>query len=296
MTLDEAVSALLAGECVILPTETVYGLAANALDPVAVARIFAAKGRPSGHPLIVHVADLDSVHRVAFADARTTKLASAFWPGPLTLVLPKRPEVPPAVSGGRETVGVRIPAHPIFREVLNRTRLSLAAPSANRFTRLSPTRFEDIDPTLEVAGALDGGDCEVGLESTVLDLTQDEPVILRPGMISANLIAALLGLSHIETRAEAGKSPGTHARHYQPRAKVHLTDRLAPDQVGLALHPTASHQRTMPLDAEAYAQALYRTLAEMDRWGHKEIWIERPPATPGWEAIHDRLRRAASDG
>lgn len=297
-----AAGALRTGQLVGMPTETVYGLAALAFDPAAVARTFAAKRRPSDNPLIVHLAaaaDLERVARSVPPEARA--LAAAFWPGPLTLVLPRQPHVPAAVTAGLDTVAVRVPAHDVALALLHAVGAPLSAPSANTFMRLSPTTAQDIEPELQsqLACTLDGGPCRVGVESTVVDCTG--PVrVLRPGGVPREAIARVLGCEvPIATVEPSGAraAPGMYARHYAPRTPLRLDDVLGPGDAGLCFGPTANpHQVAMPADPDSYAAALYRVLHALDALGARELVVQRPPDGPAWEAVADRLRKAASAG
>lgn len=305
--LERAGEALRHGELVAFPTETVYGLGANALDDDAVARIFAAKGRPSFNPLIVHVLDAASAQELATTwPAAAEKLASVFWPGPLSFVLPRRAHIAPRVSAGLDTIAVRAPAHPIARALLQAARVPLAAPSANRFTELSPTRAAHVEAALgdRVAMILDGGACEVGIESTVLDLSGAIAVLLRPGTISKTQIEAVVGpianappISDHAPRA----SPGMVARHYAPRARLHLF------QAGADISPSARSGaivRTpelaaqfgecllLPSDAAGYARALYDALHSLDAAGCSDVWLEAVPEDDDWRGVRDRITRA----
>jgi L-threonylcarbamoyladenylate synthase len=281
-----------------MPTETVYGLAADALNPAAVRATFAAKGRPADNPLIVHVLDLEGARRVAREiPEAAAKLAEAFWPGPLTLVLPKRPEVPAEVTAGLDTVAVRVPAHPVARALLKRWDGPLTAPSANLFSGLSPTRPEHLEPRLleHVALVLDGGACEVGIESTVLDLTVDPPRILRPGGVGRSEIERVLGkpVGLLREQEDAGRSPGTFPRHYSPRTPLVLVDRLSPDQAGLTFSaPQNKGQIQLPADPPQYARRLYDALHTLDKAGFPALHVESPPRGDEWESVWDRLRRA----
>lgn len=291
-----AVAALADESLVVLPTETVYGLAGLALSEVAVAKIFAAKGRPSHNPLIVHLGQVSDVVRVAVpANDRWQRLADALWPGPLTLVLPKHDSVPGIVTAGGDTVAVRIPAHPLFLRVLSELGQPLAAPSANIFTTLSPTRAQDVSLEIRAhtAGILDGGPCQVGIESTVLDLTTDVPRVLRRGVLSAATLSGVLGERVAEASSEpAPNSPGQHPRHYAPRATITFVEGHH-NEPGLVFESASSAQRLMPSDPSGYAQALYAALASLDRAGEPHILVQRPPTTPEWDAVWDRLNRAS---
>lgn len=310
-SLDEALAALRRGEAIGLPTETVYGLAADASRPDAVRRIFALKGRPADHPLIVHVAGADQLGRWArdVPDAARI-LAAAFWPGPLTLILRKRNDVPDEVTGGQATVGLRCPAHPLALALLRAFDGGLAAPSANRFGHVSPTsaahvrdEFGDAVPVV-----LDGGDCAVGIESTILDLSGDLPRILRPGRITHAQIAALVGEVGEGGNANSPRASGTLDAHYAPRTALMLLPRQAmaaeaAEQQALGKHVAALALATLPAglpglalppDPEGYARGLYAALRSLDGLGANLLLAERPPATPAWLAVNDRLRRSAA--
>lgn len=295
-----AAAALRRGGLVGMPTETVYGLAALADDPVAVARVFAAKRRPGDNPLIVHLADAGDLPRVAReVSPAARQLAAAFWPGPLTLVLPKQPTVLAAITAGLDSVAVRVPDHPVARRLLQAVGGPLCAPSANTFMHLSPTTASDIEPELQAAVAcvLDGGPCRIGLESTVVDCT-GEPRVLRPGGIPRAALAAVLGREvPLVGKAAVGArpAPGMYARHYAPRTPLRLVDRIDATAAGLTFGTVANAgQVTMPTDPEAYAAALYRVLHALDALGAAELQVERPPADAAWEAVADRLRKAAA--
>jgi L-threonylcarbamoyladenylate synthase len=265
----------------------VYGLGANALDETAVRRIFEAKGRPHSSPLIVHVASIAMAQELALTWPHHAELlARRFWPGPLTLILLKRPHVPDLVTAGLPSVGLRIPAHPLAQALLEAAQIPIAAPSANRFTELSPTTAEHVREGLgtPVDMILDGGPCTVGIESTVLSLASDIPRILRPGMISQTQIEEIIG--HVETGAGA-ESPGQHPRHYSPRTPIILG---RPPAEGHGAHLDLD---SMPADPSAYAERLYRLLHDLDREHHDWISVELPPDTPEWAGIRDRLARAA---
>jgi L-threonylcarbamoyladenylate synthase len=292
-----------AGRLVAFPTETVYGLGANALDAAAVERIFEAKGRPKTSPLIVHVASIEMARSLALEwPALADKLASAFWPGPLTLVIRKRDVIPPIVTAGLDTVGLRMPAHPVALDLLREAGVPIAAPSANRFTELSPVAAEHVRASLgdRVDLILDGGECSVGIESTVLSVAAGAPVLLRPGIVSAADIEALAGPVQRagEPNAGAHQSPGQHARHYRPRKPLYLVNAGAalPDGRGAYLWRTrpqpASVVVQMPEGSAEFAARLYGTLHELDHRDVDWIAIERPPNDLAWEAVLDRLRRA----
>lgn len=294
--IKRAAEALRAGELVVMPTETVYGLACDALNVDAVAKVFAAKARPPDHPLIVHVASPDGALAVASAlTARALLLSTTFWPGPLTLILPKRPETPEIVTAGRTTVAVRVPAHPVALTLCEAFGGPIAAPSANPFTAVSPTRIEHLHSTIRAAARviLDGGPCDVGLESTVIDVTVDPPEILRPGMVSRGEIEAVIG--PVRLAEGIGRSPGSHPRHYAPRTRLRLTDKLSATEPGLTFGiPTHPDQIPMPLEPAAYAARLYGALHRLDEAGVAEAGIEAPPTDAAWAAVWDRLSRATT--
>ena len=302
--LTAAVDLLRAGRLVALPTETVYGLAADATNPDAVRAIFHAKGRPADHPLIVHIAGAeqlpiwaDKVPEVAW------RLASVFWPGPLTLVLPAARTVSPLVTGGQTTVALRVPAHPVFQAVLRQFGQGLAAPSANPFGRVSPTTAAHVQHYLDgrIAAVVDGGPCPVGIESTILDLSGDHPRILRPGRITAE--AFVPHLPRIATTAApAPRVPGALASHYAPRKPCFRipADLAEPPfrnrRLGLLAHRPAdwpvARYWAMPAQPDDYARVLYSTLHQADASDCDVLLIALPPATPSWAAVHDRLHRA----
>jgi L-threonylcarbamoyladenylate synthase len=279
-----------AGRLVAFPTETVYGLGANALDPDAVTRIFAAKGRPRTSPLIVHVDSIEMARTLAadWSDAADL-LARRYWPGPLTLVVPKRASVPDIVTAGLPTVGLRMPAHALALALIRAAGVPIAAPSANRFTELSPTAAAHIPESL-ADYTLDGGAARVGIESTVLSLV-DAPTLLRPGVISITELEALIGpiLQAAAPAEGAHAAPGMHARHYRPATPLYL-DEISREGKGIVLRMG----KEMPADPRAYAAALYETLHRLDAQALDWIAIEPPPDTPEWAGILDRLRRAVA--
>lgn len=291
-------AALRAGDLVILPTETVYGLAADAADPAAVARLYEAKGRPSFNPLIAHVADLEAAERVAVFDARARRLAQRFWPGPLTLVLPVRQpaRVSDLARAGLDTVAVRAPAHPVARQVLTAFGGPVAAPSANRSGRPSPTTFRAaVDETgSAAAAALDGGPCAVGLESTVVALL-DAPRLLRPGAVTRAEIEAEIG-PLAEAEADARRSPGRLARHYAPNAPVRLEATAPrPGEAYLGFGPAApgAFNLSPSGDLREAAANLFAFLRAADATHPTAIAVAAIPNEGLGEAINDRLRRAA---
>lgn len=320
--LQQAAAALGRGELLGLPTETVYGLAADADNDAAVAQIFAAKGRPSNHPLIVHVADIDTVTRYArevplFAQ----QLMEAFWPGPLTLILPRLPQAARASTGGQDSVGLRCPSHPVAHALLLACQQltapvwGVAAPSANQFGRVSPTTAAHVAAEFgDALLVLDGGACEVGIESTIVDCTRGVPVLLRPGAISRDDIEQACGmrpLSREDMPEHTPRASGTLLAHYAPSAKVRLMpakqiqtalDVLGPDAANIAIY---SRQRMhtsargvllqrMPHEPHAAAQELFAALRAFDDAKVKLIWVELPPESADWEGVRDRLERAAA--
>ncbi len=312
--IQRAVALLRQGELVALPTETVYGLGADALNPAAVAKIFAAKGRPADHPLIVHLPDADDLILWARDIPKDAiALARAFWPGPLTLILKKEEGVPDLVTGGQDTVGLRVPDHPLALQLLRAFGSGIAAPSANRFGRISPTTAEHVREELgeRVALILDGGACQVGLESTILDLSRDVPVILRPGAIGADDIARVIGrrprLRGEEAQADAGapRVSGALAAHYAPRtplevvAAAELAVRARAGDAVLARHPRPVDLPAgvawieAPADPASYGHELYARLRALDAAACTRILVESPPPGAAWSAVADRLGRAA---
>lgn len=282
------------GGLVAFPTETVYGLGANALDEIAVKAIFSAKGRPGTNPVIVHISEIEQVPRVAGAwPDVAAKLAAKFWPGPLTLVLPRRPEVPDAVTAGGPTVAVRCPNHAVARALIRAAGVPLAAPSANRSTELSPTRAEHVLKGLNgrIDAILDGGPCPGGLESTVVDLT-DGVRILRPGLVTAAMLKAVVGplmLGSVE--GAIAKSPGQMAKHYSPRTPVVLVNDV---EEARRLEGERSFVFELGNDPERAAAVLYAKLHELDDGRFDRIVIALPPELPEWAAIRDRLMRACT--
>lgn len=300
-----AAALLRAGELVALPTETVYGLGADASNPDAARKIFAAKGRPADHPLIVHLADAEAlVDWAREIPKEAIALARAFWPGPLTLILKKEADVPAVVTGGQDTVGIRVPDHPVALALLRAFGGGIAAPSANRFGRISPTTAQHVADELgdAVSMILDGGPCSVGIESTILDLSRGEPVILRPGMIGVDAIAAVIGrrprLRQVEESAP--RVSGALAAHYAPATPMRLADAAelahATDCAVIAFSP-APAGRTLPWieasrDAARFAHDLYANLRALDASGARAILVETLPSDSAWDAVHDRIGRA----
>jgi L-threonylcarbamoyladenylate synthase len=296
ISISEAAEIIRAGGLVAFPTETVYGLGANALDPAAVQKIFEMKGRPGTSPLIVHVASIAMARQiVAEWPPLAEELARQWWPGPLTLVLPKKSIVPDSVTAALPTVGVRMPNHPIALALIEAAGVPVAAPSANKFTGLSPTSPDHVRAAFgDAVPVLEGGPSAVGIESTVVAIAGGKLTLLRPGMISLGEIeqaSAPSGTSH--------PAPGMHEKHYSPRTHLILVRSASdlPDRTGAyvwrsALGPSARAVR-MPLDAGSYASQLYRVLHQLDAENWPWIAVEMPPDTPDWAAIRDRLTRAA---
>ena len=320
---QRAAERLRAGEVVALPTETVYGLAANALDENAVAKIFEIKGRPAHNPIIIHVAGNEmAADCVEYFPALALKFSHAFWPGPLTLVLPRAQKIPGNVTAGGATVGVRWPSHPFMQAVIRACGFPLAAPSANLSNQISPTNANHVRAQLDgkISLIVDGGQSQVGIESTVLDLTISPPRVLRPGMIHAESLAAVaaefrIQNSEFKIKAEEKlRSPGMLAKHYSPKAKLVIlnwsdeselasqlsTFNFQPSTTHLIAHTKipggfpAENVSVIPHDAEAFARALYGELHRCDAAGAALIVVEAPPETPEWSGIADRLRRAAA--
>jgi len=320
-TVDRAAAVLREGGLVAFPTETVYGLGAAALDPAAVERIYQAKGRPAYNPLIVHVAGVEEARALSSAwPEAADRLAERFWPGPLTLVVPRAPEIPDAVSAGLGTVGIRVPAHPVAHALLRAAGIPVAAPSANRSMGVSPTTAEHVRRSLGNAVDLivDGGPCPVGIESTVLSLAGEVPTILRPGSIGVDELRQVLGRVELASAEPAGDaarpSPGMLDRHYAPRAEVRMFDAGGREAVFAKAVWAASDDRAvgviafapvsasgaevveMPDHAAAYAARLYAALHALDAAGCEVIWIEHVPESAEWAGVRDRLRRAATAG
>ena len=304
--IQHAAGVIRAGGLVAFPTETVYGLGANALDPVAVDRIFAAKGRPATSPLIVHVDSVEmAMTVVAEWPQSAITLAAEYWPGPLTLVLPKRGQIPDRVTAGLPTVGVRVPKHPVALELIRAAGVPVCAPSANRFAQLSPTEASHVRDALgeRVDMILDGGPCEVGIESTVLSLAGSAAVLLRPGMVSLADIERRIGFVSYAPEPAAGSgghvSPGQHAKHYSPATPLLIGRDLPPGPgayVWWSEERPASVSVRMPADAPAYAKEIYATLHRLDVMQLSFIAVEPPPGDDDWAGIWDRLRRAAFRG
>jgi L-threonylcarbamoyladenylate synthase len=294
ISIKEATERIRAGEVVAFPTETVYGLGANALDAAAVARIYELKGRPATSPLIVHAASIEMARTlVSEWPPEAEQLAHRYWPGPLTLVLPKSPAIPDIVTAGLLTVGVRVPNHPLALALIQEASVPLAAPSANRFMGLSATTAEHVREAFgDVVPVLDGGPCQVGIESTVVSINAGKITLLRPGMVS---IEEVERASAPSTDA-AHPAPGMHLRHYSPRTPLVLSNQPHPQAAYVWIHSPAhaAHSVQMPSTPEAYAARLYSVLHELDGEGWPVISVEQPPDTVEWAAVRDRLQRAAS--
>ena len=303
---QEAAALLRDGKLVAFPTETVYGLGANALDFLAVSRIFEAKGRPRSSPLIVHVSSIEMARELAgeWPEA-AQKLTERFWPGPLTLVVKKKPVIPDIVTAGLPTVGLRMPAHPVALALLREAGIPVAAPSANRFTQLSPTTAEHVRRGLgrRVAYVLDGGPCHVGIESTVLSVVEQPFAVLRPGGISRTEIEEVVGpvTLQAEPAGAAHPSPGMHPQHYSPKTPLMLVSGGDVPDSGkgayLQLLSEPLHEAavvSMPGDPRQYAAKLYAVLHELDVGGYDWIAVDTPEETPEWEGVLDRLRRASA--
>ena len=311
-----AADRLAAGDLVAFPTETVYGLGARADDDVAVAKIFAAKGRPTDHPLIVHVTDVEQArHFAATWPPLAERLAQAFWPGPLTLIVPRHPSLAAAAAGGQDSIGLRCPAHPMAHALLvaaaQRGVQGVAAPSANRFGRISPTTAAHVQSEFgDPLTVLDGGACGVGIESAIVDCTRERPALLRPGQLTRQQIERVLGQPLAAPDAASPRASGTLESHYAPRAPVTLWPAAdlarclqQPSPAGQAigvysrLAPTGGsgwQHRTMSAEPDAVAHDLFSVLRELDAAGVSAIWVERPPQGAAWDGVLDRLQRAAA--
>ena len=320
LTPEQAATHIRAGELVAFPTETVYGLGADASNDTAVAKIFAAKGRPADHPLIVHIASASQIADYASSvPAFAQRLINAFWPGPLTVILPRKTGVANAAAGGQNSIGLRCPAHPRALEFLNACNelgvSGVAGPSANKFGRVSPTTAQHV---AQEFGAelmvLDGGPCAVGIESSIVDCTRSQPVLLRPGVLTREQLNAACGqpvLSADEAAEAAPRAPGTLESHYAPNAIVRLMDAKAIQTALDLLGAEAAHiavyarsivritsskvlYRRMPDDALATAEQLFAVMRDFDAQGVKLIWIEPVPDALQWDGVRDRLTRAAT--
>lgn len=318
MTVDEpiarAVAVLRAGGLVAFPTETVYGLGADASNADAVKKVFAAKGRPHDHPLIVHIASRAQLAQwVRDIPPAADKLAHEFWPGPLTLIFKRAAAVSDRITGGQDTIAIRVPAHPLAQALLKAFGGGLVGPSANRFGRVSATTAEHVRQEFgdSVDYVLDGGACEVGIESTIVDVSGDRPALLRPGLITAAQIEATLGMPLAAPDAASPRAPGTLAKHYAPRTPLMLVEGDMIDELARSLvrqdqrvAVLARHARRpliaaltwigAPDTPAAYAHDLYANLRELDAAGCGMILVEKPPPTAAWAAVCDRLERAAA--
>jgi L-threonylcarbamoyladenylate synthase len=315
--IDSAAAQLAAGELVAFPTETVYGLGARADDDAAVGRIFAMKGRPLGHPLIVHVAEpVDALAFVAAMPPLAERLVAAFWPGPLTIIVERRADAATAAAAQQPTIALRCPAHAVAHALLVAARergvLGVAAPSANRFGRVSPTTAAHVvDEFGSELTVLDGGAARLGIESAIVDCSGDRPVLLRPGVLTRERIESAAGAPLLEPGAASPRAPGTLAAHYAPRAAVRLMttpmlrtalEMLGTEPLGLAVYSrsvpsgvaTGVRHRRMPARPEQAAHELFSVLRELDHEGVHLIWVEEPPPGAEWEGVRDRLVRAAA--
>ncbi len=313
---EEASRRLINGECIALPTETVYGLAADAGNPAAVKAIFTAKGRPTDHPLIVHLASAAQLPEWASEVPKSAwQLTEAFWPGPLTLLLHKKSTVTTHVTGGLETIAVRAPSHPVFQAILEKTGLGLAAPSANRYKKLSPTTAEQVAHGMagRISAVIDGGPCEFGLESTIIDLTRTTPAVLRAGPVTRAALEEALGQSVSTPENHGIAVPGNVEAHYQPEARL---QRVQTSELGIAPEDSTAYLiwsdaaaaavadfakagenlLHLPAEPERYGQALYTALHQLDQLDVQTILVEFTPTDESWAAVNDRLRRAAGTG
>jgi L-threonylcarbamoyladenylate synthase len=316
----QAALALSRGELIGLPTETVYGLAADALNPKAVAAIFSAKGRPADHPLIVHVSDAAQVTFFASSvPVFASHLMAAFWPGPLTLILPRLAGLADSAAGGHATIALRCPSHPmalaLLQAALDLGVQGVAAPSANLFGRVSPTTAAHVREAFPDLLVLDGGACDIGIESTIVDCSRGSPVLLRPGMLSQSQLSAACGVQVLSAASHLAvpgpetspASPGTLASHYAPRARLlllsseQMASRLPTAGKSLAIWarsgltvPLGVRCLSMPTDAAACAHDLFAQLRAMDELGVQEVWVESPPLGEAWDGVRDRLERAST--
>ncbi len=312
-----AAALIAAGELVAFPTETVYGLGARADDDAAVARIFTLKNRPSGHPLIVHVAEPDDAARfTASMPALAQRLVEAFWPGPLTVIVPRAPGIAAAAAAGQPTIGLRCPAHAVAHALLMAARSvgvpGIAAPSANRFGRISPTTAGHVEDEFGTElPVLDGGAARVGIESAIVDCSGSAPVLLRPGALTSLQIEDAAGMSLAAVGADSPRAPGTLTAHYAPRARLRLMSTemlqtalrvIGSEPMKLAVYSrsvpsgvaTGVRHRRMPARPEQAAHELFSVLRELDLDGVHLIWVEEPPPGPEWDGVRDRLSRAAA--
>ena len=309
--LQRAIALLQSGKLVAIPTETVYGLAANASDPEAVKGIYAAKNRPGTHPLIVHIGNIDQLQQWTVNIPEVAmKLAQRCWPGPLTLTLAKHPGVNSVVTGGLETIAIRIPNQPILLELLNQTGLGLAAPSANPYGKLSPTSAEQVQSSMDgkIDAVLDGGDCEYGMESTIVDILSEPIRILRNGPITAKQIEQITGFNTVTPETHQEAVPGNVQAHYQPGTTLKLMDQQTLLQhipsirtdIGCIVYSNVFTEQTgktirhLSPNKQQYARMLYKTLFELDQLSLEAIWLETPPNNEEWQDVNDRLQRATN--
>jgi len=312
--IDRAVEALREGEVIAFPTETVYGLGADAQNPDAVRKVFELKGRPATHPLIVHIDHPRMLDRWALSvPPAAAALAERFWPGPLTLVLRRAPAVDLAITGGQDTVAVRVPGHPVAQQLLRAFGGGIAAPSANRYGRVSPTRVEHVREEFgDALGiVLDGGDCKIGLESTIVDCVDAVPRVLRPGFITLTQLRAVVPEIQGGAEADSPRVPGSGVKHYAPSTPISIVDSRRLEEVVsqltddhekvavLAMRPPRAANKYMTWinagrRADVYARELYVNLRALDKSGAREILVEAVPVGEGWDAVRDRLHRAAS--
>jgi L-threonylcarbamoyladenylate synthase len=312
--IDLAVIALREGDVIAFPTETVYGLGADAQNTQAIRRVFELKGRPTNHPLIVHIDHPRSLTRWALSvPPQAQELAEHFWPGPLTLVLRRAPAVDPTITGGQDTIAVRVPGHPVAQQLLRAFGSGIAAPSANRFGHVSPTRAEHVREEFgdDVRIVLDGGDCKVGLESTIVSCVEDAPRVLRPGAITLSQLRAVVPSARAGGDVALTRVPGSDVKHYAPRTPLSIVTSRTLEEVVAQM--TVEHERVAVLAtrpprlankfmtwinagrrAELYARELYVNLRTLDKSGAREIVVEEVPVGEPWDAVRDRLRRAAS--
>jgi L-threonylcarbamoyladenylate synthase len=312
--LDAAVQALRDGDLVAFPTETVYGLGANAQNPAAVARIFEVKGRPTTHPVIVHLDSPRYLHRwVRDVPESAMRMGDRFWPGPLTIVMPRAPHVHDIVTGGQDTVAIRVPAHPMAQQLLKAFGGGIAAPSANRYGRLSPTRAEHVRDELgeAVRVILDGGECQVGLESTIVACEGQDVRLLRPGAVTASQLRSVVGELIVGADLQSPRVPGSSPAHYAPTTPMVIVPSGEIDAQAAALSsggrriavlaqrlPLKAHKYVTWINAgkrpEQYAQDLYANLRTLDKAGCQQILVQEVPHDERWDAVSDRLLRAAS--